>query len=413
MTNNFTSRQMEHIVALTAELQDASSSAFLQTTFSFHVTQTQQMDALHSQGFGDILKTLPSQKLKSFLEGLERIRERADSLTELLVLAQKQNEQRKANERLAAERATSERRIRELEAENTRLRKALRKKRDPRHSPSASENLDIDEIHFASSSPHSEPLAYEHLDLVGSRGSSDASSSRRLTPTSELKREDVLNSCGKRTLFGDDIRSGAGIVQGGLSGRQPSADPNEAAAMDRTASDALIHYEAQKPVIHKSEIQRGRSSDQEAGHGESCSFRRRSRNRSIGMLVISDIHMTSSQSRSRSRSLHRPCGDPAAALCVSTTPGHNRPFTGAFATYATGGYLPSRHDNYEKWSEIYDDSEPDTQPLHLNEGLLEAEENLIKNRDNLRALSETLHGLLLDGQEVMMAKKEVEEQIVC
>lgn len=376
MTNNFTSRQTEHFVALTKELQGVStSSAFVQSTVGFHVAQSKQIEATHSQGFGDILKALPSQKLKGFLEVLERLMERANSLTELLVLAQKQNERRRADERLAAEREISERRIRELEADNARLREALekKKKRDPRPIPQTSEGVNVEDV-SARGSSNSERLRSKLLghqvDLEGPRGNSNAGASMRPSPFSEL-------------------RSGFDIVQQALPQQQRPA-----------ITGALGAYQLRQHVIHTSEIQGGRGSDQEAGHGDA--WKRPRRSEKLSRRPLPNL----SRSRSRSRS---PIRKRRRASSHDNTLGPAR-------MQVPHGLESDGLDNY---SELHASSEPFTQPLHLadpaymrDQGLGEAEKNLLENQHNLRALSETLHGLLLDGQEVMMAKQEAEKQVV-
>lgn len=140
MTNALASRQIEHISNLTQNLHESATgvdvppilATFIQQTLNFHMGD--QAALQHEHGLEEILKSLPTHKMKGFVESVQSIMMRASSVTDLLLLVERQNDQRKVEERMALERQANEIRIKELIDENVRLKEALRR-RGPR-SPS-------------------------------------------------------------------------------------------------------------------------------------------------------------------------------------------------------------------------------------------------------------------------------------
>lgn len=141
MTNAFASRQIENISILTKDLHESAAGAKMPPAFSTFIQQTLNMHisdqaALqYDHGLEEILKSLPMQKIKGFVECVQSIMKRASSLTDLLLLVERQHEQRKAEARMALERQANETQIQELMAENARLKEALRRGRPRSPSP--------------------------------------------------------------------------------------------------------------------------------------------------------------------------------------------------------------------------------------------------------------------------------------
>ncbi|ROW10617.1 hypothetical protein VMCG_01995 [Cytospora schulzeri] len=132
MTNKFATKQMEHIMVLTKELHEGQIGpdvtmmfAIFQQTLNLHVMPTGMSRAPETHGFEDVLKSLPTQKVKVFVDGIQKLMERAKSLQDMLVETERQNERRKAQARIEAERRINEQQIQELLAENARLKAKL------------------------------------------------------------------------------------------------------------------------------------------------------------------------------------------------------------------------------------------------------------------------------------------------
>lgn len=133
MTNKFAMKQMEHIMLLTKELHEGQIGpdvtlmfAIFQQTLNFHVMPTQTSGVgPGTHGFEEVLKTLPVQKAKAFVDGLQRLMDRAKSLQDMLVETERQNERRKAQARLEAERKANDEKTQELMAEIARLKARL------------------------------------------------------------------------------------------------------------------------------------------------------------------------------------------------------------------------------------------------------------------------------------------------
>lgn len=129
MTNNFASRHMEHIAVLTKQLHECQIGseltpmfAVLQNTVSLHVSHTKAQDKTPVSGFEEVLRSLPIHEIKSFVEGIQMLLDRAKSLQDLILMTERENEKRRTEARIKAERQASEQRIRELVAENARLK---------------------------------------------------------------------------------------------------------------------------------------------------------------------------------------------------------------------------------------------------------------------------------------------------
>ena len=133
MTNNFASKQIENLTALTQTLdveergsaQVSAGDMFFQHTVTMSVAGVQDTGAL-LKGIADSLSSLPLAKVKECVGSIENIIKRAASLNELLVLAERQNERRKAEARLDEERTANEAVADALRVENQRLRQLLR-----------------------------------------------------------------------------------------------------------------------------------------------------------------------------------------------------------------------------------------------------------------------------------------------
>lgn len=129
MTNNFASRHMEHIALLMKQLQECQigseltpMAADLQSTVSLHVSHTKAQDKTPVSGFEEVLRSLPIHEIKSFVEGIQMLMDRAKSLQDLILMTERENEKRRTEARIKAERQASEQRIRDLVAENARLK---------------------------------------------------------------------------------------------------------------------------------------------------------------------------------------------------------------------------------------------------------------------------------------------------
>lgn len=128
MTNNFASRHMKHISVLTKQLHEyqigselTPMMSILQNSVSLQVSHTQGSIKRPVSGFEEVLKSLPIDEIKSFVDGIQMLMERAKSIQDLILMKERENERRRTEARIIAERETSEQRIRELEAENARL----------------------------------------------------------------------------------------------------------------------------------------------------------------------------------------------------------------------------------------------------------------------------------------------------
>lgn len=87
MTNNFASKHIDHIAVLTKQLHECQIGSeltpmitVLQHTVSLQVSQTKGMDESPVSGFEEVLKSLPIREVKSFVDGIQRLMERAKSL---------------------------------------------------------------------------------------------------------------------------------------------------------------------------------------------------------------------------------------------------------------------------------------------------------------------------------------------
>lgn len=180
MSNAFASRQMEHISFLTKELHEGTAEDGLPPMFATLIQQTVNLHikdpgaAPQAHGLDEILKSLPLHKMKSFVESVQSIIKRANALTDLLLLTERQNEQRKAEARMTAERQASEKRIQELMTENERLKKALesRRSRNLWHAGDENSTFSVDETSANKRRYESKP-----------RSSRSRSRSRPSTPT--------------------------------------------------------------------------------------------------------------------------------------------------------------------------------------------------------------------------------------
>lgn len=129
MTNNFASKHIDHIAVLTRQMHECQIGSelapminVLQHTVSLQVGQTKGLEESPSSGFEEVLKSLPIREVKSFVDGIQRLMERAKSLQDLIVMTERENERKRADARIEAQRQASEERIRELMEENARLK---------------------------------------------------------------------------------------------------------------------------------------------------------------------------------------------------------------------------------------------------------------------------------------------------
>lgn len=129
MTNNFASKHMDHIAVLTKQMHECQIGSeltpmigFLQHSVSLHFGQTKRPEEPPLSGFEEVLKSLPIREVKSFVDGIQRLMERAKSLQDLILITERENERKRADARIEAERQASEERIRELLEENARLK---------------------------------------------------------------------------------------------------------------------------------------------------------------------------------------------------------------------------------------------------------------------------------------------------
>lgn len=129
MTNNFASKHMDHIAVLTKQMHECQIGSeltpmvgFLQHSVSLQFSQTKKSEEPSLSGFEEVLKSLPIREVKSFVDGIQRLMERAKSLQELILMTERENERKRADARIEAERQASEERIRELLEENSRLK---------------------------------------------------------------------------------------------------------------------------------------------------------------------------------------------------------------------------------------------------------------------------------------------------
>lgn len=129
MTNNFASKHIDHIAVLTKQLHECQIGSeltpmitVLQHTVSLQVSQTKGTEESPLSGFEEVLKSLPIREVKSFVDGIQRLMERAKSLQDLILMTERENERKRADARIEAERQASEERIRELMEENARLK---------------------------------------------------------------------------------------------------------------------------------------------------------------------------------------------------------------------------------------------------------------------------------------------------
>lgn len=129
MTNNFASKHMDHIAVLTKQMHECQIGSeltpmitVLQHTVSLQVSQTRRPEESALSGFEEVLKSLPVREVKSFVDGIQRLMERAKSLQDLILMTERENERKRADARIEAERQANEERIRELMEENARLK---------------------------------------------------------------------------------------------------------------------------------------------------------------------------------------------------------------------------------------------------------------------------------------------------
>ncbi|KAH8762052.1 hypothetical protein F5883DRAFT_122619 [Diaporthe sp. PMI_573] len=140
MTNNFASRHMEHIAVLTKQLHECQIGSeltpmvsVLQSTVTLQVSHTKVPGKSPVSGFEEVLRSLPIHEIKNFVDGIQMLMERAKSLQDLILTTERENERRRAEARIKAERQASEQRIRELEAENARLKAVLKEQQNNAH----------------------------------------------------------------------------------------------------------------------------------------------------------------------------------------------------------------------------------------------------------------------------------------
>lgn len=194
MTNALASRQIEHISILTKDLHESAAgvnmppmfSSFIQQSLNLHMSD--QAALQHEHGLEEILKSLPTHKMKGFVESVQSIMKRANSLTDLLLLVERQNDQRRAEARMALERQANEARIQQLVEENARLKEALRRRRSRSPPPLG-----------RSRNRHNWTGRYED-ELTNTRYRREPSSSQRLSCSRSRSRS--------RSRTGADISSG-------------------------------------------------------------------------------------------------------------------------------------------------------------------------------------------------------------
>lgn len=102
---------MEHIAVLTKQLHECQIGsdltpmiAVLQHTGSLQADQVKGTEEPPLPGFEEVLKTLPIREIKSFVDGIQKLMERAKSLQDLILMTERQNERRRADVRVEAER---------------------------------------------------------------------------------------------------------------------------------------------------------------------------------------------------------------------------------------------------------------------------------------------------------------------
>lgn len=129
MTNNFASKHMDHIAVLTKQMHECQIGSeltpmigFLQHSVSLQFGQTKRPEEPPLSGFEEVLKSLPIREVKSFVDGIQRLMERAKSLQDLILITERENERKRADARIEADRQASEQRIRELMEETSRLK---------------------------------------------------------------------------------------------------------------------------------------------------------------------------------------------------------------------------------------------------------------------------------------------------
>ncbi|KAK2601064.1 hypothetical protein N8I77_010538 [Diaporthe amygdali] len=129
MVNNFASKHMDHIAVLTKQMHECQVGSeltpmivALQHTVSLHVSHSKGLEETPASGFEEVLKSLQVHEIKSFVDGIQRLMERAKSLQDLILMTERENARKRAEARMEAERQASEQRIRELLAENARLK---------------------------------------------------------------------------------------------------------------------------------------------------------------------------------------------------------------------------------------------------------------------------------------------------
>lgn len=129
MTNNLASKHMDHIAVLTKQMHECQIGSeltpmmgFLQHSVSLQFSQNKKSEEPALSGFEEVLKSLPIREVKSFVDGIQRLMERAKSLQDLILITERENERKRADARIEAERQASEERIRELLEENARLK---------------------------------------------------------------------------------------------------------------------------------------------------------------------------------------------------------------------------------------------------------------------------------------------------
>ncbi|KAK7743881.1 hypothetical protein SLS53_003902 [Cytospora paraplurivora] len=131
MTNKFAAKQMDHILALTTELHEGQTDSNLTSMFISRqvsgdlLSQTIEPQAVHTHGFEEVLKSLPIHQVEMFVNGVQKLMDRAKSLQDLLLEAERQNEGREAQALIETERKISAQRLQTLAEEKTRLKKLL------------------------------------------------------------------------------------------------------------------------------------------------------------------------------------------------------------------------------------------------------------------------------------------------
>ncbi|KUI73098.1 Protein SERAC1 [Cytospora mali] len=142
MTNKLAEKQMEHTLELTKELHESQTYpnatpvvAIFQQTLSFHVNRTMEPVPPQTNGFEELLKSLPTHKVKILVDGIQKLMDRAKSLQDLLLETERQNERRKAQSRIEAERMIVAQKVQELQRENSHLKAALSQGTDGHAGP--------------------------------------------------------------------------------------------------------------------------------------------------------------------------------------------------------------------------------------------------------------------------------------